>query len=44
MLNRSDIETFIYETGLKPIFILPPVDDREERIEVINKLRDKIIL
>ena len=42
MLNISDLTTFQYETGLKPFMIIPCVDDRQERIEPVNKLRDKI--
>lgn len=42
MLSKEDVATFEYETKLKAYFTLPCVDDRQERIDPINKLIDKM--
>ena len=42
MLNKEDIATFEYETKLKAFFVLPCVDDRQDRIDPVNKLLDKM--
>lgn len=44
MLNREDIATFEYETKLKAFYTLPCVDDRQSRIDPINKLVSKMKL
>ena len=44
MLNREDIATFEYETKLKSFYTLPCVDDRQSRIDPINKLVSKMKL
>lgn len=43
-LNSEDIATFEYETKLSVLFTIPPVDDRQENIEVIKKFANKINL
>ena len=43
-LNSTDISTFEYETKLSVLFSIPPVDDRQENIEVIKKFINKINL
>ena len=41
VLSPEDIATFEYETKLRVFATIPPVDDRQESIEVINKfIRD----
>ena len=42
MLNKEDIATFEYETKIKSFYVLTCVDDRQDRIEPINKLIDKM--
>ena len=37
VLNPEDVDTFEYETKLKVLSTIPPVDDRQEVIEAINK-------
>ena len=43
-LNSEDIATFEYETKLSVLFSIPPVDDRQENIEVIRRFAAKINL
>ena len=41
MISPEDIATFEYETKLRVFAAIPPVDDRQDHIEVINKfIRD----
>lgn len=42
MLSKEDIATFEYETKIKAYYTLTCVDDRQDRIEPINKLIDKM--
>ena len=42
MLSKEDIATFEYETKLKIFYTVPCVNDRQDRIEPINKLLDKM--
>ena len=44
VLNSDDVATFEYETKLKVFATIPPVDDRQENIEVINKFISKMSL
>ena len=44
VLNSEDVATFEYETKLKVFATIPPVDDRQENIEPINKFIEKMIL
>ncbi len=44
VLNSDDVATFEYETKLKVFATIPPVDDRQENIEVINKFISKMNL
>lgn len=44
VLNTDDVATFEYETKLKVFATIPPVDDRQENIEVINKFISKMDL
>lgn len=44
VLNTDDVATFEYETKLKVFATIPPVDDRQENIEVINKFISKMNL
>ena len=44
VLNSDDVATFEYETKLKVFATIPPVDDRQENIEVINKFISKMDL
>lgn len=44
VLNSDDVATFEYETKLKVFATIPPVDDRQENIEVINKFVSKMNL
>lgn len=44
VLNSEDVATFEYETKLKVFATIPPVDDRQENIEAINKFIQKMIL
>lgn len=44
VLNSDDVSTFEYETKLKVFAIIPPVDDRQENIEAINKFISKMNL
>ena len=43
-LDSEDIATFEYETKLSVLFTIPPVDDRQENIEVIKNFANKINL
>lgn len=42
-LNNEDIATFEFETKLKVLFSIPPVDDRQANIEVIKSFISKCI-
>ena len=44
VLNSDDVSTFEYETKLKVFATIPPVDDRQENIEAINKFISKMNL
>ena len=44
VLNSDDVSTFEYETKLKGFATIPPVDDRQENIEAINKFISKMNL
>ena len=44
VLNSEDVATFEYETKLKVFATIPPVDDRQENIEAINRFIEKMIL
>ena len=41
VLNSEDVATFEYETKLKVFASVPPVDDRQSRIEPIIKFISK---
>ena len=43
-ISSQDIATFEYETKLKVLFSIPPVDDRQEHIDVIKKFAATINL
>ena len=43
-LNDKDVSTFEFETKLSVIYTIPPVDDRQENIEVINNIIKKLNL
>jgi len=43
-LGTEDIATFEYETKLSVLFTIPPVDDRQENIDVIKRFANKINL
>ena len=43
-ISSQDVATFEYETKLKVLFSIPPVDDRQENIEVIKKFASMINL
>ena len=42
VLNAEDVATFEYETKLKVFATIPPCDDRQEKIEAINKFISKM--
>lgn len=44
VLNSDDVSTFEYETKLKVFATIPPVDDRQDSIEAINKFITKMNL
>ena len=44
VLSDNDISTFEYETKLKVLYSVPPCDDRQNRIEEIEKLVNKLHL
>ena len=43
-LNDKDVATFEFETKLTVVYTIPPVDDRQENIEVINNIIKKLNL
>jgi hypothetical protein len=43
-LSSQDITTFEFETKLNVLFSIPPVDDRQDNIDVIRKFANKISL
>lgn len=44
VINSDDVSTFEYETKLKVFATIPPVDDRQDSIEAINKFITKMNL
>lgn len=43
-LSNSDVATFEYETKLKIVYVIPPCDDRQSKINVIRDFANKINL
>ena len=42
VLNAEDVATFEYETKLKVFATIPPCDDRQEKIDAVNKFISKM--